>query len=296
MPEVTILSTAPAEKPIALLVEDNNKVLNDRRELIRGLGYHAIAVSNADDAWREFRCTPAIDIVITDVSLVPNNHSDRSGIELARKIKAQQRDMPVVGYSAYFNEKDMRREDLDLFTKVVLRAELPTKIVTMFEGLKDEALECRRRRVEESKREVERLRKNYRFTPSEENSARAVQPGARRADEVEIPLAVEDRRDEGELGYIPDQIPAGWEVVLETGERIKTRIPVPIFLLKEVNYAVADLRGHNMLYSEHETPEGAIEALLILMFSYHQDFRKQAGSPFGPALAQLRDDLTNIFG
>ena len=122
------------------------------------------------------------------------------------------------------------------------------------------------------------------------------QPGARRADEVEIPLAVEDRRDEGELGYIPDQIPAGWEVVLETGERIKTRIPVPIFLLKEVNYAVADLRGHNMLYSEHETPEGAIEALLILMFSYHQDFRKQAGSPFGPALAQLRDDLTNIFG
>src|SRR2546423_1417629 len=92
--------------PIVLIVEDQPDNLALRVELFKNAGCTALGVREADDAIRELRASPGIDLVFTDIHLRPSP-TDKSGVALAKLVKRSHSDLPVAGYSAYFDENQL---------------------------------------------------------------------------------------------------------------------------------------------------------------------------------------------
>src|SRR5690606_19579312 len=74
-----------------------------------------IAVEGTDAAARELTASPGIDLVLADIHLVPREEGDKSGVDLARFVKADYPSIPIVGYSAVFSADELSDADLALF-------------------------------------------------------------------------------------------------------------------------------------------------------------------------------------
>jgi CheY-like chemotaxis protein len=285
------------EKPIALLVEDNRDLLDARRDQCRIIGYQSIAVDTYQDALREFFSTPAIDLVITDVNLNPKDPDDRSGIELAKTIKRHRPDVHVVGYSAVLDETDL--EDQRSFSATAIKGDIYEKTFQLLKDYKEQALASRRARVEQAKKTVDDLHRAYKsIRPGETNTG--PEPAGTAAARGDSSGDEKDWGDEPirseKFGYHPDSVPAGYGVAEESGRITRTVKPIPLWLLQEENYFVAELMDHPRLYAESDTRDGAIRGLILLMHGYHRDFELRDYRPFGPSLGQLRKYLKEIFG
>jgi PAS domain S-box-containing protein len=80
-----------------LLVEDNDHVRDFAEQLLADLGYEVLAAASADEALALLETRHA-DIVFSDIVM-----PDKSGLDLARELRRQRPDLPVVlatGYSA----------------------------------------------------------------------------------------------------------------------------------------------------------------------------------------------------
>lgn len=288
-----------SKKPIALIVEDNKEYLEEFRDMCKHAEYQPIAVTTYDDAYREFRATPAIDVVFTDVNLDPDDRNDQSGLRLAVEIKRQRPGIHVIGISGRFGEGEMPEVDRAAFSAFIQKAEGYDKTLDFIKQWKPKALEYRRSRIEQSKKDVEKLHKVYKLNRGE---------GARVADEpvpADPPTQDSDhggnvsdwlKEERGEGFGFQSDVAAGYTLEDDAGTPARTIAPIELWLLEEDGYFVAELRNHAMLYAESDTKDDAIHALILLMLGCHNDFERRAGMPFGPALAPLRDHLKSIFG
>ena len=105
-----------------LVVEDDEGA---RQSHVRAFGEHniqMISVTSVDAALAERRASPAVDVVLTDVHLGPDE-DDRSGVKLAEFIRSTRSDLPIVAYSAHFDTANLQqdREMFDLLRAVVGR-------------------------------------------------------------------------------------------------------------------------------------------------------------------------------
>ena len=80
-----------------LLVEDDLEVAALTREMLKGLGYSVMHVTNAAAALGALANGRSVDIVLSDI-MMPGGIS---GLELAREIKRRQPDLPVVLVTGY---------------------------------------------------------------------------------------------------------------------------------------------------------------------------------------------------
>jgi DNA-binding NtrC family response regulator len=85
-----------------LLVEDNPEVGNAVSAVLKDTGYTVRHVADADQAMASIRDDADIDLLITDI-VMPGS---MSGLDLARAVRRQYPDMPVLLMSGYTAEAD----------------------------------------------------------------------------------------------------------------------------------------------------------------------------------------------
>jgi CheY-like chemotaxis protein len=91
-----------AQRPVILLVEDNETIRSAFSILLEESGYHMHGAGSAAEAIRAVEaCTP--DLVLMDLGL-----PDVGGVELTRQLKAREdtRDVPVVALTGRAMEAD----------------------------------------------------------------------------------------------------------------------------------------------------------------------------------------------
>jgi CheY-like chemotaxis protein len=288
------------EKPVALVVEDREDLLELRLELLNQMGFHAIGAATYADALREFRSTPAIDIVITDIDLGESSPYDRSGLTLAREIKKRRSGLPVVGYSAAFEEGDLNRADWGVFDRHLSKGRSSTdQIRERFGEWRRIALDYRRGWLALARAELKRLQTKYEITDRDVAFFRDLLP------ELEGASHCAGGGEDGE-GVGADELlqRAGYRLCLVPGEAVadgvappaRTREPVPVWLRQEGDLCVAELAGYPCLYAAGDDEAGATAALLRLMGRYRADFQSSPAVPLAPGLERLRDFLDRLLG
>jgi CheY-like chemotaxis protein len=290
------------EKPIALLVEDNLKSLKRRSKLLNAHGFQCIATTSEAEALREFRSTPTIDIVITDINLVGPDPADKSGVDLVRKIKERRPNALVMGYSGRVD--DLPASEKNLFNSYVVKATLnATDIEKEIAEWRQQAIAFRKSRSEKAKGDLQKMRDESQALPEPKvQFLRDFLPGSH------LPLeAASDPTKDSDDFETPDEIlrRTGWRLRLveagfqlsNTNEKtVQTTIAVPLWLRPEANLWIAVVHEHSCIYHDAATEEEAVSGALELMYGYYRDFTNDPDkTPIGE-MEFLRNYLNKVFG
>ncbi len=115
-----------------LYVEDEKDVLENISELLANFFNNLYAASDGVEAWDIFR-THTIDVAFVDIELPRLN-----GLELIRRIRAIDKDMPIVVISAY-TKTDYLLESVELhLDKYIIKPLTPKKIHTLLTKLNED--------------------------------------------------------------------------------------------------------------------------------------------------------------
>ncbi|MEO8657982.1 MAG: response regulator [Bryobacteraceae bacterium] len=285
-----MLSINP-ERPIALIVEDQPETLATRRELFDTYGFQAIGARNISDALREFRATPTIDMLVTDINLDPENEEDRSGIELARNVRERRPLLPIVAYSGHFDALD--NSERSNFNDSLLKADLTvasfkTKLVVW----RGKALEYRKLRADKARTELARMRADGSAVEPDVEVLHDFLPGSHAlAFDLKMDFETPDevlRRE----GWRFRLVEAGFP--LENG-LIKTGVAVPFWIRREETATIAVLQGHPCIYNDGTEEDSAVSGALELMLGYFNEFTRSPSAALADELDELRKYLDKIF-
>jgi CheY-like chemotaxis protein len=94
------------------LVDDDPDIRLLTRTFLEHEGYSVFSSGEAERAVQIFRSVPRIDLLVTDVSM-----PGRSGVELARELKAIRKDVPVVLISGGVLEDGLEEEGWSFLAK-----------------------------------------------------------------------------------------------------------------------------------------------------------------------------------
>lgn len=254
-------------RPIVLVVEDNEVGLRRRAGLLADVGCLPIPVRSRDDAMRELRAGPGVDMVLTDIHLV-DRVGDRSGVELARAAKSMNRDLPVAGYSAYFSDAHELGADLELFDRTWIKGAMTRKdILQTVDDCRDLALGYRRSRTRTALEALAALRRRHEAVRPEFELLPEFPPGDVEADVVEPWLH--------EAGYRLRRVDAD----VSGFDR-----PIIVWLLEGADVVEAELYGQPALYADGPDASEAVANLLELMRLYAGELQGDASDVAGPAL------------
>jgi CheY-like chemotaxis protein len=132
--------------PAVLVVEDQAALLDARLSQLARHGVTAIGAERAEQAaaFLAAACRP-ISLAIIDLNLRPQDPSDRSGLALARLMRAAGLDVPVVGYSAHFEEGAISTEDRREFQAWIEKGRLlPNEISARYAELAQDVAAAQR--------------------------------------------------------------------------------------------------------------------------------------------------------
>ena len=144
------MSTAvDQDRPIALIVEDDAESLKTRRQLFAGHGFQAIGASSEQEAIRQFRSTPTIDIVVTDINLENKDPTNRAGVAVAAAIRNQRRELPVMGLSGCI--ENLTGSEKEAFTEWLPKGKMRVRALEDRIGhWRQSAIEYRRNRAKDT--------------------------------------------------------------------------------------------------------------------------------------------------
>ncbi len=100
------VQTPPRPQPLVLVVDDDEQALEIAKEAFNDASCAVIPVRDPEDAIRQLRASPGVDLVYTDVKLTPKQ-GDTSGIFLGDFVKAERPEVPVAIYSINFREDEL---------------------------------------------------------------------------------------------------------------------------------------------------------------------------------------------
>lgn len=106
---------------------------------------HVIHAATVSEAERELRASPGVHLVSVDISLGGEGR-DKQGAELARRIRASQPDLPIIGYSSYFSEDELSEDERAAFTGYFARGGSTSDVQSWVERCLDEAVRYRESR------------------------------------------------------------------------------------------------------------------------------------------------------
>jgi len=271
-------ATALTPTPVVLIVEDNRRALDLRLEAFSDAGFTAIGAQSVDAAMREMRSGPAVDVVVTDIRLDDSKPEDKSGVDLARHIKANYRDMPVAGYSAVFGDSDVEG-DRDVFDSVWPKgSNVIAQIDEIIAKCLDYALVTRKDRHETAFVVHDRLLRRHEQTYPDIELMRELSPGG-------DPAAARNDSALGEAGYRLKLVEAKGNGLAQ---------PVIVWLLDTGDGIDAEVYGQPALYAHGATDTLAIASVVELMRLYAAEIGPDSMEAVGPALSLtefLRDRL-----
>ena len=291
---------ADRDRPIALIVEDDNESLETRRQLFAAAGFQPIGAMSPRDAIRQFRSTPTIDIVITDINLQNKNPLNRAGVAVATEIRQQRPDLPVMGLSACID--DLQGHERKLFTEWLPKGTFSVETLeTKLLRWRADAIAYRRGRTEATRRQLDAMRQAGALPDAQIETMCGFLPGTH----LEGPPAHSGPDDE----YVtPDEIlrRAGWRLhLVEAGFSvaksddadsldIRTVSAVPFWIREEGPHWNAVLHGHSCIYTVATLEQEAVERALSLMCGYHRGFVTPE-KPLVQEVKALREYLRGIF-
>lgn len=305
--------SAVADLPVALIVEDVPTTLDTRKSNFRLAGFLAIGVSSKADALRELRSAPAIDIVVTDIGLNPQEPDKDTGVDLLHEVRNMRGDLPVIGYSARDLDDSLTRAPFNDFLGKADAWRIDEKI----REWKELALRYRRNRATTARKTLERLQQKYKISNLDIEILRNFLPGSHlpHGEAEADPESADEllRRAGYRLGIIESQT-----AVPESGPP-PVRIAVPVWVWVRVvpGAVVVELHGHPVIYGQGEldlppdlppdeyerrvkrAEKQAINEALELMHGYYNDI--PAAGDGGPdrhseEVKALREFLKKVFG
>lgn len=136
------------DRPVVLLVEDNERSRIARSELFFHEGMDVIEVDDLQTAIEALRSHQDISVVVTDISL-SSRETNTDGLRLVELIRDGYGELPVVAYSALFAEGDVPAEYRQLFDRWYPKGSLSSHdiadSVTEAKRLAEEYIRSRRR-------------------------------------------------------------------------------------------------------------------------------------------------------
>lgn len=296
------MSTGFDERPVALIVEDDIATLHDRQRLFDSNGFQSIGAATAEDALREFRSSPTVDIVITDINLIDSDEYDRSGVEVAQSIKARRPQIPVMAVSGKADSLD-GDESRSFDDKLLKGTYSVDRLLKDIQKWRDDAIEYRRSKAAAAKSELAQMKEDRPFPDPDIELQRDFLPGW-------SPLGTWDESGEEDV-VTPDEVlkKVRWRLrLVQAGFRlsdfdeapgtdsIRTQMAIPLWMKQEAGRWIAVLHEHESIYHDAETEEDAVNGALSLMFGYYQRFVEDPDGVVGDDLKHLRDYLNRIFG
>jgi CheY-like chemotaxis protein len=278
---------------IALVVDDNKRVLKAKRELLHDQGIITFGVTNYHDAIREFRSVPRVDMVITDINLSTDelySGKDTSGATLAQVLRAISSELPIYGYSAIFAEGQISDELSGAFT-----AYYPEGKLTLDQQLeyavawKAAAVQHRDQRLERAKHELERLKASYQMPDPNYSTLRDLTPGSGPTEDQDSIEEVLER-----AGYRIKLIEPGGARPRIDGAYARTRGPIVLWIRESGGITIAEVYAYPELYGHGETEERAIADVLLLMDGYANDLQGDDASSLDPKVLRLRNYLNSV--
>jgi CheY-like chemotaxis protein len=303
-------------RPVALIVEDMPKTLDTRIQIFNSKGFSAIGARSKAEALRELRSAPAIDLVVTDIGLNPENPEKDSGVELLEEVRWRRKDLPVVGYSAQDVDSHVAAAFDDFLPK-----ERARELLRKAEEWLELALNYRETRIGTARSMLKGLQEKYRITDSDIEIFRdflpATQDPPRAETDDSFATADEQLRT---AGYRLRIIEAN-TTVPESG--VPVAVPVAVWLRQVPGAIIAELYGHpSIVYGEgefevedlstltdadrieqlHRAENISIGQVLDLMYGFHQDLTEKANASNGgevqltEEMRALRSFLHKVFG
>ena len=284
--------------PVALLLEDKPELLKAKQNLFTVSGFQAICVRTAAEALREFIATPAVDIIVADLNLDPDNERDLSGVDVAHKIREMRPDVPIVAVSGHIETLSTAQKQP--FTDSLIkgkRLSLPD-YDAMIEKWRCDAIAYRERRTSSSKRAVEALEAHEVPPPVDYEVLREFLPGRQTTAKPQRRPNSVASADEvlREAGWWLQLIQAGKNVGNGVRTTTRTQLAVLIWLRKEDADHIAVLHGFSFLSCRGSEPAEAVEKLLKLMAGYHADRLPPATDVNESERQRLRAHLDALFG
>lgn len=237
------MSTGSESRPLVLIVEDVPASRSVRIDLFRSIGCAALGAGSHDEALRELRASPGLDLVLCDIHL-GKDRNDKSGVALARLIKSLRADLPLIGYSAVFDEDALTEEDREVFDAQYAR------------GSQDEALEktvemCRGLAIRHREARLSRAARETATGGPPTPTVRHLVPGPAGIAQIEDELR--------EAGYSLRLVQP------EEGNRL--RDPLMVWLRQSSEIVEAEVYNHPSLHATGESADTAIASVLSLMAS-----------------------------
>jgi len=272
-----LISTDFAPRPVVLVVEDNARARELRVDAFNDGDCTAIGVPSHDDAVRELRASPAVDLVLTDIHLT-RDPGDKSGVALARYVKTRYASMPVSGYSAVFDENELRDDEalfVDIWPKGRLRA---LEVDDMVSRCRERAMQHRQERRQEAFDALSLLQRKHEL------------------EHPDVELMRELRPDAGSEAPVDEALrKAGYRLrLIESTENGFAR-SIIVWLLEVDGLVEAEVYGQPAFYADGRTDEEAISHLVELMRLYAAEIGDDAPEAAGPALS-LTEFLRRLTG
>lgn len=259
-------------EPVVLIVEDMAGQRMDKARAMVERGCVPITVEGSDAAARELTASPGIDLVLADIHLVPRDRGDKSGVELARFVKTDYPDIPIVGYSAYFSAEDLTDADLELFDYSYSKGQSTIKEIRVNMD------RCAKLAVES--RSQRKNRAETRLADASGDTSERVLEIVRSATLAEV---------EG-VEQILHQ--AGFRLKLVTIPSAGNPEPLIVWVRSQDDSVDVEVYGHSSLYVTGGSEEEALEHLIDLIQLYWEELDSQEELS-GPA-RKLHDFLADL--
>jgi len=131
-PDHLVISALPKGLTV-LLVEDNTPVRQFAESLLEDLGCEVISTASGEEALRLLETTP-VDLVFTDVVM-----PEMSGVDLARKIREVNADVPVLLATGYSDEIIKGRPEFAVLPKPYRPQDLSEAMATLLKKHREQA-------------------------------------------------------------------------------------------------------------------------------------------------------------
>jgi CheY-like chemotaxis protein/uncharacterized protein YqiB (DUF1249 family) len=283
-------------QPTALIVEDEPSSLETRKRMLESSGFTVFGASDLRTALSEVRAVPSIDIVVTDINLNRAVLKDKSGVTLARSIRADNATLPIIGYSALFTDGELGSDDLNVFDDYLPKGSVKAHhLDERINAWKERALSHREQRMSWSHTELQRLRDKYGAPESNFATLRRLDPENNQEGKSEGRSAEEVLKTIGYRLRILE--PGTSRPRLHTSGR-NIISPLAVWVRQEDDISVAEVYGYSELYAYADNEEEALAEILVLMEGFYKELVQDLPPDDSLSILtlRLRDFLKHVFG
>jgi CheY-like chemotaxis protein len=255
---------------LALVVDDDARTRNVRKRQLEQRHWNVIVVGSKKEAVTQLNACPEVDAVLTDLRLDTTVNDDKSGVALARIVRQQFGQIPIMAYSAYVADRPLSADERQLFTHVVGKRIMKSPEVDKHLGaLRDAAIEHRERRRSAAESQMTALNLLHDLeTIDAAETVRRLMPHAKDSADIEESLRS-----------------AGYHLELVHSSAFRCLATPILVWIREVEDGVeAEVYGQPALYAHGENADDAVTKLVDLMRLFAEDFGSSDGEEAGPAL------------